>query len=129
MAVFGSSPDVIDASVSSVCSALHIPYLSTGGLGTNVAPSNGQFVVRVGPQARDLVNAVEKLVKKLEWTEVAYIVHRKTGTRPVSRFRIERYCDFAARIKRWSEKRERLAECVYANLLGNDAIATFFPGL
>ena len=96
MAVFGSSPDVIDASVSSVCSALHIPYLSTGGLGTNVAPSNGQFVVRVGPQARDLVNAVEKLVKKLEWTEVAYIVHRKTGTRPVSRFRIERSCDFAA---------------------------------
>lgn len=84
MAVFGSSPSVVDSSVGSICSALHIPYLTTGGLGAHVAPSNGQFVVRVGPQARDLVNAAEALLKKLEWNEVAYVVHRKTASLDVS---------------------------------------------
>lgn len=78
MAVFGSSDREVDTSVASVCSALHIPYLTTG---TSFAldDNSGKYTVQMGPQATHLVQAVHSLVVTLGWKDIAFIVHRKTG--------------------------------------------------
>lgn len=79
MAVFGSSDREVDTSVASVCSALHIPYLTTG---TSFAldDNSGKYTVQMGPQATHLVQAVHSLVVTLGWKDIAFIVHRKTGS-------------------------------------------------
>ena len=84
MAVFGSAPDLVDTSVGSVCSALHIPYLTTGSVQvkdefTYVDPQD-YFSIHLGPTQRDLVRAVTDFVREIDWKTVALISHRPSGT-------------------------------------------------
>jgi hypothetical protein len=77
VAVFGSSLPSVDKSVGSVCSALHIPYLTTGLAPIDRAKSD--FVLHLGPTQMDLILAVTALVEKLKWEQVALVSHRETG--------------------------------------------------
>ena len=78
MAVFGSSGQTADHSIGSVCSALHIPYLTT-----SLAPVNRpktDYVLHLGPTQTDLIEVVAAIIQKLNWDEVALVTHRETGT-------------------------------------------------
>jgi hypothetical protein len=77
VAVFGSSLPSIDKSLGSVCSALHIPYLTT-----NMAPVNrvkSDYSLYLGPTQMDLIEVVVAIIEKLKWQEVALVSHRETG--------------------------------------------------
>ena len=86
MAVFGSSPWLVDSAVSSVCSSLKVPYLTTQPLMISDSPVTGavssdshKFAVHLGPGQNDIINAVSDLIGELEWSEFALISHRETG--------------------------------------------------
>ena len=79
MSLFGSSPNIIDANVASVASALHIPYFSTSKTSVSHQGAPQNFVIHLGPQTEHLVQAVVDLVKEFNWNHVAYVVHRQTG--------------------------------------------------
>jgi hypothetical protein len=53
VAVFGSSDPLVDRSVGSVCSALHIPYLTTAFAAINRAKTD--FVLHLGPTQMNLI--------------------------------------------------------------------------
>ena len=77
MAAFGSSLPTVDQSVGSVCSALHIPYMTT-----SLAPVNRpktDYVLHLGPTQTDLIEVVAAIIDKLNWDEVALVSHRETG--------------------------------------------------
>ena len=76
MAVFGASPEAVDGSVGSVCSALKVPYLTASSV-ANTARS--KFVVEMGPKSEHLVEAVVEVVEKMGWKEVAVVAHRSSG--------------------------------------------------
>ena len=59
--------------MGSVCSALHVPYMTTG------TESSGEYVVRMGPMQEEVIQAVVDLVTEMKWTEVALVAHRQSG--------------------------------------------------
>ena len=71
--MFGSASPLVDSSVGSVCSALHVPYFTTG------TKSSGDFVVRMGPMLEEVIQAIVDLVTEMEWREVALVAHRQSG--------------------------------------------------
>lgn len=82
VAVFGSSPMEVDSSVAAVCSALHVPYLTShpvmaSGSGGNLM--SRKFAVHLGPSQSDLISAVKDTIDQLKWTQVALLSHRETG--------------------------------------------------
>ncbi len=77
--MFGAAPPSVGPSASSVCSALHVPYLSASPA---ISPSPSPFLVRLGPTQPQLESAVAQLVASeegLQWDEVAVLVHKETG--------------------------------------------------
>ena len=84
IAIFGSSSPVIDSSVSSVCSSLHIPHLTTT-MQTfememkNQVSDHSSYSIYLGPSQHDLVTMIADVVKRLEWQSLALITHRETG--------------------------------------------------
>lgn len=77
--MFGAAPQSVGPSASSVCSALHVPYLSASPA---ISPSPSPFLVRLGPTQPQLESAVAQLVASeegLQWDEVAVLVHKETG--------------------------------------------------
>ena len=94
VAVFGSSPSNLDSSVASVCSALHVPYLtasshpvmagsSSGNVDNLASSSSRKFAVHLGPSQNDLIQAVKETIDQLKWTEVALLSHRETGKKEI----------------------------------------------
>ena len=80
ISVFGSVPASVDASLGSVCSGLHIPYLSTAAApGQEGDPQEAAFVFRLGPQERHLAAAVADMAREMKWTHAAFIAHKQSG--------------------------------------------------
>jgi hypothetical protein len=79
VAIFGSSPSVVDSSVASVCSALRVPYLTGHPVNINSLDSNRKFAVHLGPSQNDLIDVVTATIGQLKWTDLALISHRQTG--------------------------------------------------
>jgi hypothetical protein len=77
VAVFGSSLPSVDQGIGSVCSALHIPYLTTSLAPVNRAKTD--YVLHLGPTQTDLIEVVAAIIDKLNWEEVALVTHRETG--------------------------------------------------
>ena len=80
VAVFGSSPSLVDSSVASVCSALKVPYLTTHPvLASSENIQARKFAVHLGPSQNDLIQAVKDTIERLKWSEMALLSHRETG--------------------------------------------------
>ena len=89
IAIFGSSSPEVDSSVSSVCSSLHIPHLTTTmqklenevkSQSRNIDHNlNGHYTIYLGPSQHDLVSMIADIVKRLNWRNMALITHRETG--------------------------------------------------
>ena len=93
IAIFGSSTPEIDRSVSSVCSSLHIPHLTTtmqkfeNEVKSKTSldrKSGGDYSIYLGPSQHDLVTMTASVVNKLGWRNLALITHRETGKMNVS---------------------------------------------
>ena len=93
IAIFGSSTPEIDRSVSSVCSSLHIPHLTTtmqkfeNEVKSKTSldrKSGGDYSIYLGPSQHDLVTMTASVVNKLGWHNLALITHRETGKMNVS---------------------------------------------
>ena len=89
IAIFGSSSPKVDSSVSSVCSSLHIPHLTTtiqnveneikSQSRSEDPNSRGHYSFYLGPSQHDVVTMIVDIVKRLQWSNLAYITHRETG--------------------------------------------------
>ena len=93
IAIFGSSTPEIDRSVSSVCSSLHIPHLTTtmqkfeNEVKSKTSldrKSGGDYSIYLGPSQHDLVTMTATVVNRLGWQNLAFITHRETGKVNVS---------------------------------------------
>ena len=81
--MFGSSPaHEVDSSVASVCSALHVPYLTSHPIlasSSSTMLNSRKYAVHLGPSQNDLISAVKDTIDQLKWTRVALLSHRETG--------------------------------------------------
>ena len=88
VAVFGSSPSLVDSSVASVCSALKVPYLTTHPVLASAENIQARkFAVHLGPSQNDLIQAVKDTIERLKWSEMALLSHRETGKLTFSHFK------------------------------------------
>ena len=80
VAIFGSSPLLVDSSVASVCSALKVPYLTSHPVLASAENIQARkFAIHLGPSQNDLIRAVRDTIDQLKWTELALLSHRETG--------------------------------------------------
>ena len=94
IAIFGSASPEVESSVSSVCSSLHIPHLTTSMKKfENEVKSQSRnldrmtaYSIHLGPSQQDLVTMMADVVKRLKWTNVALITHRTTGRQDIHNF-------------------------------------------
>ena len=80
VALFGSSPLLVDSSVASVCSALKVPYLTSHPVLASAENIQARkFAIHLGPSQNDLIRAVKGTIEALKWSELAFLSHRETG--------------------------------------------------
>ena len=81
--MFGSATESVDGSAKSVCSALHVPYLTTSMLKVkdelSYVPDEAVPPISLGPTQRDMVQAIADFVGQMGWNKIALISHRATG--------------------------------------------------